>query len=56
LSGGQSPILSRPVLILGLGLVLKGAVVHNVAFLVALETFMAYGEGVNWFGIIAPVS
>jgi len=42
---GWSPILSSPVLILGLVLVLEGAVACNVAFLVAFETLLVVGIG-----------
>jgi hypothetical protein len=50
LHGGQSPILGGPILILGLDLVLEGAIVCNVAFLVAFETLLVtHGEGMDWF-------
>jgi len=51
LCGGRSPILG----ILGLGPILKGAVVCDVSFFVAFESFAACGEGMNWFHVIAPV-
>jgi len=51
LCGGQSPILG----ILGLGPILEGAVAHDVSFFVALETFTAHSEGMNWFHMVAPV-
>ena len=53
--GGQSPILGILVLILGLDPILKGAVACNVSFFVALETFTACGEGMNWFCMIVLV-
>jgi hypothetical protein len=47
---GWSPILGSLVLILGLDLVLEGAVAYNVAFLVALKTLaVLHGEGMDWF-------
>ena len=41
--------------ILGLDPILEGAIARNVSFFVALETFMAWGEGMNWFHMVAPV-
>ena len=39
--GGQSPILSGPVLILGLDLVLEGAVACDMAFFATFKAFVA---------------
>ena len=53
--GGQSPILSSLVLLLIFDPILEGAVVRDVSFFVALETFAACGEGMNWFPMVVPV-
>ena len=49
--GGWSPILG----ILGLDPILEGAIACDVSFFVALKTFMACAEGMNWFRMVAPV-